>query len=228
MGASERTGTGRRQPPIADYGFVSDCQSAALIDSRGSVDWWCVPRFDSPSVFGRLLDASAGHWAIRPVDEFEVERQYVGDSLVLRSVFRTAAGEVTLTDAAALHPGARGHDLGLQVPHTLLRRVEGVRGQVAVEMDFAPRMEYGRTEPHFRPVAAGVIARGGPAQLALVSPIPLQCENGSARARFVIEPGEVVEFRASHEPSFAEKPSDESHRLATIEDTQEAWQSLAE
>ncbi len=109
VGATEPAGGHqRRQPPIADYGFLSDCHSAALVDRGGSIDWWCVPRFDSPSVFGRLLDPDAGHWVIRPVGDFDHERGYVGDSLVLRSVFRTAEGELTLTDAAALHPRARG------------------------------------------------------------------------------------------------------------------------
>ena len=58
----------RRPPDIGDYGFLSDCTSAALVDRTGSVDWWCVPRFDSPSVFGRLLDPEAGHWTLAPVD----------------------------------------------------------------------------------------------------------------------------------------------------------------
>jgi len=75
----------RRRPPIADYGFLSDCHSAALVDRWGSVDWWCVPRFDSPSVFGRLLDPAAGHWALHPSEEFQTERHYVGDTLVLRT-----------------------------------------------------------------------------------------------------------------------------------------------
>ncbi len=227
MDVTEGPGPRRRQPPIADYGFLSDCHSAALIDRRGSVDWWCVPRFDSSSVFGRLLDRDAGHWSIHPVGDFDVERDYVGDSLVLRSVVRTAGGELTLTDALALDPGARGHDLGLESPHTLLRRVDGVRGSVELEVDFAPRMEYGRTEPHMRPVATGVVARGGPAQLTLTSPVPLQCQHGSARARFVITPGEAMEFRASYRPSFDRAWPEDSAGLATIEDTLEAWQSLS-
>ena len=82
----------RRQPPIADFGFLSDCHCAALVSRDGSIDWWCVPRFDSPSVFGRLLDPEAGFWAIRPMEEFRSERHYVGNSLVLRTVFRTATG----------------------------------------------------------------------------------------------------------------------------------------
>ena len=228
MGETGPAGTRRRQPPIADYAFLSDCQSAALVSREGSVDWWCVPRFDSPSVFGRLLDPDAGYWEIRPVDEFEVERGYVGDSLVLRSVHRTAMGELTLTDAAALHPGARGHDLGLQSPHALLRRVEGIRGSVAMQIEFAPRMEYGRTEPHLRPVAGGVVARGGPAQLSLTSPVPLRCENGSARARFVIKAGEVVEFKVTYQPSFGHSPPDESEPLPTLEDTQVTWQTWSD
>ncbi|MBA3691481.1 MAG: glycoside hydrolase family 15 protein, partial [Actinobacteria bacterium] len=175
-------------------------------------------------MFGRLLDPDAGHWEIHPVDDFGVERDYVGDSLVLRSVVRTKTGEVHLTDAAALDPGARGHDLGMRSPHTLLRRVEGLHGTVAMEIDFAPRMEYGRTEPHLRPVSTGVVARGGPAQLTLTSPMALRCENGSARARFVVGAGDVVEFRLAYQPSFAEAPTDDP-RPPTIEDTQESWES---
>ena len=225
MGAADGAHPGRRQPPIADYGFLSDCHSAALIDRQGSVDWWCVPRFDSPSVFGRLLDPDAGHWSIRPVENFAVERNYAEDSLILRSVFETADGEVTLTDGAALHPGARGHDLGLQSPHTLLRRVEGLRGTVAMDLDFSPRMEYGRTEPHLRAVASGVVARGGPAQLTLTSPLPLECQSTSARARFSVRAGDVVEFRAVYQPAFGPPPANDPTPLPTLEDTWVSWQS---
>lgn len=228
MGATPASPGSRRQPPIADYGFLSDCHSAALVDRHGSIDWWCVPRFDSPSVFGRLLDGDAGHWAIRPVREFDVERFYLPDSLVLRSVFRTAGGEVTLTDAAALSPGARGHDLGLRSPHTLLRRVEGVSGTVELEVDFAPRMEYGRTEPHLRLVDHGVVARGGPAQLTLASPVPLRCENGSARTRIVVEAGDVMEFRGVYQPSFGAPSPAETDSTPSLEDTLQAWSSWGE
>lgn len=124
-----------RQPPITDYGFLSDCHSAVLVDRNGSVDWWCLPRFDSPSVLGRLLDPHAGHWALRPVGEFTTERSYIDDTLVLRTVFRTPSGVVSITDALALEPGARGHDIGLRSPHVLLRRVEGLTGSVAMRSD---------------------------------------------------------------------------------------------
>ena len=104
---------------IGDYAFISDCQSAALVKRDGSVEWYCPARFDSPSVFARLLDADGGHWSIRPVGEFEVERAYLDDTMILRTVFHTAQGQVALTDALALEGGARGHDIGERVPHVL-------------------------------------------------------------------------------------------------------------
>src|ERR1700722_14021485 len=106
---------------IGDYGFLSDCQSAALVSRAGSVDWWCVPRFDSPSVFGRLLGPEAGHWLVHPAGPAEASRAYLPASLVLRTVFRTGDGEVAMTDALAMAPGARGHQIGRHSPHVLLR-----------------------------------------------------------------------------------------------------------
>jgi len=226
--SAEPSPSPRRQPPIADYAFLSDCHSAALVDRRGSVDWWCVPRFDSPSVFGRLLDPGAGHWTIAPVDDFEDERAYDGDSLVLRSVFRTATGEVNVLDAAAVHPGARGHELGLRSPHTLLRRVEGVRGTVTLRVEFCPRMEYGRTEPHLRLIAGGVVARGGPAQLTLTTTVDFTCSKGSVTGLFEVAAGDIAEFRVVYEPSFGAAPIDADAPLPTLDDTRDAWQSWAD
>jgi GH15 family glucan-1,4-alpha-glucosidase len=218
----------RRQPPIADYGLLSDCHSAALINCGGSIDWWCVPRYDSPSVFGRLLDPEAGHWSIRPVDVVEAtERGYVGDTLGLRTTFRTARGEVAVTDAAALQAGTCGHDIGLHVPHLLIRRVHGVSGSVAIEVEFAPRVEYGRTQPHLRVDADGAVARGGPVRLDLTSPVPLRVEGGAVLARFVVSAGEVVEFRLRYQPAFA-APGGLDGDEATLEDTQASWQSWAD
>jgi len=226
--SAEPSPSPRRQPPIADYAFLSDCHSAALVDRRGSVDWWCVPRFDSPSVFGRLLDPGAGHWTIAPADDFEDERAYDGDSLVLRSVFRTATGEVNVLDAAAVHPGARGHGLGLRSPHTLLRRVEGVRGTVTLRVEFCPRMEYGRTEPHLRLIAGGVVARGGPAQLTLTTTVDFTCSKGSVTGLFEVAAGDIAEFRVVYEPSFGAAPIDADAPLPTLDDTRDAWQSWAD
>src|SRR3954466_13079504 len=98
--------------PIAAHALLSDCHSAALVTVDGSVDWLCFPRFDSPSVFGRLLDDAAGHWSIRPAGAYTSSRRYVDRTLVLETAFRTATGRVTLTDAMATGAHNRGHALG--------------------------------------------------------------------------------------------------------------------
>ncbi|MGH3443181.1 MAG: trehalase-like domain-containing protein, partial [Nitriliruptorales bacterium] len=149
--------------PIADHALLSDCHSGALVDKRGSVEWWCVPRFDSPSVFARLLDDErGGHFALTPADVVDVARRYDGDSLVLVTTFRTRTGTVELTDALALAEGLRAHDLGRGSPHALLRRARCVDGEAAVRVEFVPRFEYGLTTPIVRAVEGGVTARGGP------------------------------------------------------------------
>jgi GH15 family glucan-1,4-alpha-glucosidase len=214
----------RRQPPIADFGFLSDCHSAALVSRDGSIDWWCVPRFDSPSVLGRLLDPEAGYWAIRPIQDFESERHYVGNSLVLRTVFRTATGEVAVTDALALDLGSRGHDIGLHSPHVVLRRVQGRCGVMDMGSELVPRLEYGRTEPHLRTVAGGIEARGGPVRLTLTGAVPPRCDEGSIRSTFSVAAGQTVEFALRYSPSFGPaSPPDATE--PTIEDTIEAWES---
>ena len=74
--------------PIADYGLLSDCRSAALVSAAGSVDWLCFPRFDSPSVFGRILGHDAGFWSVRPAGDYRATRRYVGPTLVLETTYR--------------------------------------------------------------------------------------------------------------------------------------------
>src|SRR3954454_21242629 len=121
--------------PIADYGLLADCTSAALVDRAGSIDWLCLPHYDSPAVFSRLLDPAAGHWSITPTTAFEVERRYLPGSLVIETTFKTDTGVVRLTDTLAFQPGQRGHDLGKDAPHELLRFVEGVEGEVELRYE---------------------------------------------------------------------------------------------
>src|SRR3712207_4256884 len=102
--------------PIAGYGLLSDCRSAALVGRNGSVDWWTAPRFDSPSAFSRLLDADAGHFSIAPTAPFGTERRCLPGTMVLESTLRTGEAALRLTDALVLAPGARGHDIGMQTP----------------------------------------------------------------------------------------------------------------
>ncbi|MDQ3716810.1 MAG: glycoside hydrolase family 15 protein [Actinomycetota bacterium] len=212
-----------QQPAIADYAFLSDCHSAALVDRSGSVDWWCLPRFDSPSVFGRLLDPTAGHWTLQPVEDFSAERSYVADTLVLRTVFHTVTGSVSVTDALLLEPGARSHDIGLRSPHVLHRRLEGQRGTVRMRTELSPRMEYGRTEPHYRKFPGGAEAAGGPVTLTLSTEVPLRIDDGAILGEFDVAAGHVVDLRLSYAPTFG-KARDLAGEPSP-EDTVDGWTS---
>src|SRR5215210_4981289 len=103
--------------PIGDYGLLADCTSAALVDRAGSIDWLCLPRYDSPAVFARLLDPDAGHWSIAPAGEFTATRRYLPGTLVIETTFTTSTGVARLTDAMAFERGQRGHELGHRAPH---------------------------------------------------------------------------------------------------------------
>ncbi|MDQ3106884.1 MAG: glycoside hydrolase family 15 protein, partial [Actinomycetota bacterium] len=177
--------------------------------------------------FGRLLDPDAGHWWIRPLVPGDCTRSYVGDTLVLRTVFHTKDGDVAVTDAAALSAGSDGHEIGRRVPHLLIRRVEGLAGSVPMGVEFAPRMEYGRTEPHLVVQPDGVIAQGGPTRLVLTSPVALALHDGVADAQFTVSPGDVVEFRLLYQPAFGEAPEGPG-QPPTLEATTSSWQSWSD
>ena len=137
---------------IGDYAVIGDGRSAALVSQSGSVDWLSWPRFDSPSLFARLLDADAGHWRIAPAGASAVERSYLADTNVLETRFRTASGAAVVTD---LMPVASEEDKARRLwpEHHLLRLVECTEGEVAIEMEFAARPGYALERPRLR--AAG-------------------------------------------------------------------------
>src|SRR5580698_9748936 len=95
--------------PIADYALLSDRHSAALVGRDGSIDWLCFPRFDSPSVLGRLLDDEAGYWSIRAANTTQTSRRYLDRTMVLETTFETPNGTVAVTDTLATGAGNRGH-----------------------------------------------------------------------------------------------------------------------
>src|SRR5918996_854617 len=145
--ATATAGSAGAFKPIADYGLLADCNSSALVDRAGSIDWLCLPRYDSDAIFARLLDPGAGHWSIRPAGSFTTERRYLPGTLVIETVFTTDTGTVRLVDAMAFAPGQRGHDLGYGAPHEVLRSVEGISGSVELVMELAARPEFGLYRP---------------------------------------------------------------------------------
>jgi alpha,alpha-trehalase len=192
--------------PIAAHALLSDCHSAALTTADGSVDWLCFPRFDSPSVFGRLLDDDAGHWSIRPAGEYTASRRYLDRTLVLETTFRTPNGIVVLTDALAMGADNHGHALGRGAPHLLIRSMTCVEGAVDIEVVYAPRPEYGLLRPLLSTVDGGVTARGGAEWLVLSSPQPMVLHDSTATTPIAMTAGETVRL-ALHRSTLEEKPA---------------------
>lgn len=214
--------------PIADYALLADCQTAALVSRDGSVDWLCLPHFDARAVLGRLLGPEAGHWSIRPAGPYSVRREYLDRTLVLRTEFRTDAGVVTVTDALAVGMHERGHQLGSNAPHVLLRVVECVAGEVDVETEFAPRPEYGLVKPLLIPVDGGMRCHGGPDTLGLCSPVPLET-GGTARGRTHMRAGDTLAF-ALEQVAAGQTPSlmPQEEILAHLENTIDGWRSWSQ
>jgi GH15 family glucan-1,4-alpha-glucosidase len=146
-------------PPIEDYAFLSDCETTALIAPDGAVEWMCLPRMDSPSVFGALLDRDAGRFRIGPAGvDVPSARRYIPGTLVVETSWWTPGGWLVVKDALLIGPWHhqdersqthRRAPTDYDASHVLLRVVRCVNGQVQVDMDCSPAFDYGRTPPRW-------------------------------------------------------------------------------
>jgi GH15 family glucan-1,4-alpha-glucosidase len=158
-------------PPIRDYGYIADCHASALVSRYGSIDWCCMPRVDSPSCFGRLIDWKAGGYCqISPEDSCETSRRYVEESLILETTFRASGGEVCIRDCFTMREGGEHH------PHRqILRVIEGIKGQMDLRLEIMPRFDYGAVRPWIRSYKRDhFIALGGSDGLLICGDIPLR------------------------------------------------------
>ncbi|MDF9816223.1 glycoside hydrolase family 15 protein [Streptomyces sp. SPB162] len=213
--------------PINDYAVLSDCRSAALVGTDGSVDWWCLPRFDSPAIFARLLDNNAGHWSIRPCGSTEVTRRYRDGALVLETTYHTRTGTMVLVDALAVGRRERGHTLGSASPGALLRQVTCTQGSMVVDVAYAPRPEFGLIHPLMSPVKGGLIAHGGTLTLMLSVPIELSIEQSTARGQVMLRAGERLDMALHAGPAWGDAPKPWSRRRIRrrLTDTTNSWRS---
>ena len=226
--AAATTGERGAFTPIGEYGLLADCNSAALVGRHGSIDWLCLPRYDSDAIFARILDPDGGHWSIRPAGEYHTERRYVPGSLVIETTFTTADGVVRVRDAMAFAAGQRGHDLGYDAPHEVLRSVEGVSGSVALAMELVPRPEYGLVRPLVRVVDGGAKTFGGPNRIEIAAAVPLELRDAGLHAEFAVRAGERVGFSivwAAPERRDAPVPTPPAEVAARVDDVVEAWRS---
>ena len=217
--------------PLREHAMLSDCASAALVTSGGSVDWLCLPRFDSPALFARLLDRDAGHFVIAPVSEEATSTwRYRPRSLVLETDWETPTGAFTTTDALALGSHEHGHELGRESPGVLLRTVVCSRGRVTVGVEFVPRPEFGLVHPRLERVRGGVLAHGGATITVLSSQVDLDLAHGRAGASVELGAGDSLAFAVEQTSTWAApigtwKPRRISRR---IERTNTSWQSWSD
>lgn len=181
--------------PIQDYAIIGNCETAALINSHGGIDWLCLPAFDAPSFFGALLDREkGGEFSIRPADAYRVERRYVEDTAILVTRFVTERGTVRLTDffVAARDPHARFYDFtSLHPTRKLVRILELENGaDTVIDLRVAARPDYARRPPAWRRVDSGFEC----AEAALFSSLPLVEKDGDIALRFTLEAGRPCFF----------------------------------
>jgi GH15 family glucan-1,4-alpha-glucosidase len=183
---------------IEDYGLIGDMRSAALVGRDGTVDWLCLPRFDSASCFAGLVgDERHGQWRLAPAGELRATtRRYRPGTLVLETEFDTADGSVRVTDFMP----RRGEG-----PPRLMRIIEGLSGRVPIHMNLSLRPDYGSIVPWLETVPDGATATAGPDAFRLTTTLPLQLEDGDIEAEFEVVEGArerlTLTWHLSYEPT---------------------------
>ncbi len=206
--------------PIEDYAVIGDRQTAGLVSRGGSIDWLCLPRFDSGACFAALLGGPEhGRWQIAPAGEARrVERAYRPGTLVLDTTFQVDGGTVTLTDCMPIRE---------KLPR-VVRVVRGVRGRVRMRAELVVRFDYGSIVPWVRQAGNGrLIAIAGPDALHLESDVPLHGEGLTTVGEFDVAEGQTVAFAATWQPSHLTAPP-ASDPSAIIADTERRWRAWAE
>ncbi len=204
---------GAMSQPIEDYGLIGDTHTAALVGADGSIDWLCLPRFDSEACFAAVLgDGQAGFWRLAPVGGGRAARRgYRGDTLVLETEFDADGGTVRIVDCMPIretHP-------------QVVRIVEGVSGTVRMSMDLVMRFGYGRVVPWVRRLDGMLTALAGPDGLALWTTVHTQGRDRTTVAEFSVSAGQHVPFVLTWFPSHEEPPRPIDAVFAV--DETEAW-----
>jgi GH15 family glucan-1,4-alpha-glucosidase len=204
---------------IEDYALIGNNHSAALVAVDGSIDWFCVPRFDSPACFAALVgDASNGRWQIRPVAEAPtVRRAYRDGTMTLETTFTSAAGEVKLVDCMLLDSVGRTR---------IVREVRGVKGRVPMRMEYVVRFDYGSIVPWLRKTDKGLLAVAGPDALQLASDVETEPDGMTHVAEFTVAEGQSLAFELTYFASHEDTPS---ARVApgVVEQAEAGWRTWA-
>lgn len=199
MGIEENAGTKAAGtfPRIDEYGAIGDCRTAALVSKYGSIEWLCWPRFDSPSIFAACLDRErGGYWRISPAGEYSSEHQYIENSNVLRTTFKTASGTAVLTD---LMPVRNASQASMIPDHEILRQLICLSGEMEIETALVPRASYGEKNVAMRDKGKfGLRINNGRGVHWLHGTIPHQITDEGAFGRATMRAGDTALFSFSY------------------------------
>ncbi|MHB8243110.1 MAG: glycoside hydrolase family 15 protein [Solirubrobacteraceae bacterium] len=192
-------------PPIADYGFLSDCHTGALVASDGSIEWMCLPHFDSPSIFAALLDRGAGSWRVGPYGVYvPAGRRYIPGTNVMETTWMTPQGWMRVVDALTIgpwHDNKHGSShtrppTDYDADHLVVRMIECIQGEVQVEIVCEPMLDYGSTPARWSVVQSGeegvcmMDATDDTTAFRLFSDIRMGIEGNRAHGRHTMKEGE--------------------------------------
>ncbi len=218
---SAQTGTisDRSYKKIEEYGVVGNLETCALVGRDGAVDWLCLPELGSPSVFAALLDRErGGFFQIRPVDGFESYQQYAGETNVLRTVFVTVFGTLTVTDFMPIIKAGGGSR------RAFLRKVESSTAGLRISVRFSPRFSYGREVPRFRRSSDVIVAETGGIRLSLRTPVPLEIAEGDASGVCELEKKRALWFALEYGTARPAAPGECRRLLASTERYWKGWE----
>jgi len=216
-------------PPIADYGFLSDCEACALVAPNGAIEWLCLPRMDSPSVFGAILDRDAGYFRLGPADvSVPAARRYLPGTMVLETSWGTSSGWIIVRDVLLIgpwhHETERSHThrrspTDYDADHVLLRMIRCVNGEVQINMDCEPVFDYGRvrgdweyTGPGYHEGVCRAEGSGHDLELKLTTDMNLGFEGPRATARTLIKEGQTLFCALGWSEHPAPQTYDEAYR----------------
>jgi len=205
LGLISRTGEFSAYPPIADYGFLSDCEVTALVAPSGAIEWMCLPKMDCPSLFGAILDRSAGSFRFGPEDvEVPADRRYLPGTMVLETSWDCGEGWIVVRDCLVMGPWRHehpGHTKHIRPPtdydaeHILLRTVRCVQGSVQLAMDCEPVFGYGMQRAQWSRPNGGyyqaVATADDTLPVTLTSDIRFGLEGSAARGRTLLREGDT-------------------------------------
>ncbi|WP_380282443.1 glycoside hydrolase family 15 protein [Kitasatospora purpeofusca] len=210
--------------PIENYGLIGDMHTAALVGTDGSIDWCCLPRFDSPSVFARLIDDEhGGYFKIAPLESVRRQQMYMPDTAVLITRFMSPGGVAELVDFMPIKHAAAGPG-----SHQIVRVAKAVRGTVEFRLECFPALDYARQKHEIIHEGRGVVFRGSDISVALTSRFPLATVDTGVCVEFTLREGEEITFLLRQVESLAEEAYIAEARLTgreLLQNTIEYWKT---